>query len=268
MNNQKTKKLNLLLGKVMPGMVMTQKWLNKLGISRYLAQRYCLSNWLERIGYGAYIRPGEQINWPAAVFALVDQLAYQIHIAGMTALILQGYEQHLNLGAQKNIWIFRHLHETRNLPSWFNHLLQEKYTVHCQKRNLLLEHDGIGIEALNVDGYKLPVSTPERAIFEFLDNVPQAHSVEQAQFIMETMVTLRPSLIVELLHACSSRKVKRLFLLLAKHEQHEWAVKINPNDFDLGAGKLQIGKGGYYYPTYQLTLPINLNHQEGYGINE
>ncbi len=268
MNNQNPSKINRLVQQHKQGMVCTQKWLYSLGISRYLAEQYCLNGWLERIGYGAYKFTGDSIPWFGAFASLVSQLDYKIHLSGKTALDLQNYHQHLNLGDQIALWITKQPNEPRNLPKWFAQCVASHCRINYSSRNLFPDTPTLGLTEITTELHWLLLSTPERAILEYLDSVPQHHTVEQAKFLLESMVTLRPTLLNSLLEHCNSRKVKRLFMLLAEHEHHDWFEVIHKDRIDLGSGKLQLGKGGFYYPKYQLSLPFNMKNQEGYGISD
>ncbi|OCH98023.1 hypothetical protein A8135_02035 [Legionella jamestowniensis] len=245
------------------GAICTQTWLYKLGIDRNLAERYCSSGWLVRIGAGAYKRPFDEVKWSGCFHSLINQLHYKMHLSGLSALELNNYRQHLNLGNKNQIWITKDQNEKRNLPKWVFNYLEKKHEIIYFARNLFQPSSNLGIYLKNIEGFELPISTPERAILEFLDLIPQSYSVEQAHFILESMVTLNSKLIQTLLSHCISRKVKRLFMLLAEHENHEWFKYVNKDEIYLGEGKLKIGQGGFYYPKYQISLPINLKTYEG-----
>jgi hypothetical protein len=58
------------------------------------------------------------------------------------------------------------------------------------------------------------------------------------------LVNLRPGLVMSLLKACASVKVKRLFLALAERHQHQWLRHLNLNKVDLGKGKRMLAPGG------------------------
>ena len=95
-------------------------------------------------------------------------------------------------------------------------------------------------------------------IKEYLHFDSQGASVAHGLLLMENLTTLRPKVIQELLESCQSVKVKRLFLVLAEHVNHPWVKRLNVEKIDLGKGKRVVGKGGYYNPKYQLSLPVDL----------
>lgn len=43
--------------------VATSKWLKSLGISSQLTQRYLNSGWIEQVGWGAFKKPKDKIEW-------------------------------------------------------------------------------------------------------------------------------------------------------------------------------------------------------------
>ena len=70
--------------------------------------------------------------------------------------------------------------------------------------------------------WPLILSSPERAILEMLDEVPQRETFHQVDMLMEGLVNLRPQRLSALLKDCRSVKVKRLFLWLAERHHHAW----------------------------------------------
>jgi len=75
---------------------------------------------------------------------------------------------------------------------------------------------------------------------------------------MENLTTLRPKLVLALLHECTSIKVKRLFLALADLCNHQWLSEINIKAIDLGHGKRILEPNQGFHSKYQISIP----HQE------
>ena len=73
MGSQNGSKINQLLKEWPPGTVVTKAKLDKLGISRQLATKYVLYNWIIRIGTGAFARSGDQVDWQGGLYALQTQ---------------------------------------------------------------------------------------------------------------------------------------------------------------------------------------------------
>ncbi len=239
------------------GTVSVQPWLNSQQVSRHLAVRYIKGKWLTKIGKGAYIKEGEEVDWTGGVYALQSQLDFKIHVAGLTALELLGYGHFMPMGSGNLKWLSKHKSDKRPLPVWFRYYFK-KDNVMCIEQGLF---DAAWDEALvehTVGDYKIMVANPERAILEFLHFDSKGSSVAHGLLLMENLTTLRPKIIQELLESCQSVKVKRLFLVLAEHLNHPWVKRLNVEKIDLGKGKRVVGKGGYYNSKYQLSLPVDL----------
>ena len=88
-------------------------------------------------------------------------------------------------------------------------------------------------------GAQLPVrySSKERAFLELLDELPKHESFHQVDALMEGLSDLSPRRLQALLEACSSVKVKRLFLFFADRHRHAWRPKLDLAKIDLGSGK-------------------------------
>ncbi|MNL46088.1 hypothetical protein D3C87_1687730 [compost metagenome] len=76
---------------------------------------------------------------------------------------------------------------------------------------------------------------------------------------MQGMSTLRPERVGMLLRRCGSIKAKRLFLALASRHGHAWLSHVPLEGVDLGRGKRSLVPGGRLHPTYQITLPGDLD---------
>jgi hypothetical protein len=75
---------------------------------------------------------------------------------------------------------------------------------------------------------------------------------------MQALGNLRPGHVTTLLRACTSVKVKRLFLALAERHRHPWLPHLNLDGVDLGKGKRMLEPGGKLHPKYLITLPVDL----------
>lgn len=122
--------------------------------------------------------------------------------------------------------------------------------------------DGLGLETITNDGFDLLISSPERAIMECLNMTPVQYSLMDTYYVMEMLTTLRPKLIQQLLEACSSVKVKRLFLYMAEKSGHQWFNALNTDTIDLGSGQRLLTPGGRYISRYQITISQELADYE------
>ena len=123
--------------------------------------------------------------------------------------------------------------------------------------------DGLlGVERMTVDGHELLVSSPERAMMECL-NLPEAtSSLLDIYYIMEGLTTLRPKLVQALLEACTSNKVKRLFLYMAEKANHPWFRALKLDSINLGTSRLMATPTGRFINKYKMTISKELADYE------
>jgi hypothetical protein len=103
--------------------------------------------------------------------------------------------------------------------------------------------------------WPLVISTPERAILELIDELPNKETFHLVDVTMEGMVNVSPRRMQQLLEEATSIKVKRLFFFFADRHRHRWLEHIKRDKIDLGKGKRMLVKGGKLDPKYQITVP-------------
>lgn len=255
MSSQNSSKINHLIKHWPRGTVGLQSWLEKQGVYRQLAERYHQTGWLERVGYGAYIQAGDKVDWQGALYALQFEAGMRVNVAAITALEIQGYAHFLPLGEGHPIWLFKDIKE-KNIPSWFKTQFGLTTPLKIVVRKLFAGDWRLGLTEKSIGEYKILISSPERAMMEYFNLVPQQQSLEHGILLMEGAQTLRPKLVQQLLEQCTSVKVKRLFMSIAEKEKHEWLNKLDLTKVDFGSGKRVIGEGGKLDTKYNLSLPI------------
>ena len=192
-----------------------------------------------------------------------------LHVGGRFALGLQGHEHYLRLGDAGTITLYG----PQSPPGWVGKLPLEQrfeyqgkgpfdlpavaFTVGALERTL--SEAGLAWHSAAPGADALVCSTPERAMLEFCDSVSDAAGVYEADALMQAMTTLRPQRVGVLLRHCRSVKAKRLFLALAERHRHAWLEHVPLEDVDLGRGKRALVPGGRLHPTYQITLPGDLD---------
>jgi len=250
--NYGKKLMNLLFNQV-PGTVLLASWLEKNGISRDLQQYYLKSGWLESYGIGAFKRPNENIRWTGALNSLQRQTEVTVHIGGLTSISLQGLSHYVRM-EKEPLYLFSPQYV--KLPKWF--LTQEwsNQIVHVKTKFLPANS---ALFAYSLDGLKLQISSPERAILECLYLAPDRFDVVECYQILEGLANLRPKILQELLENCNSIKVKRLFLFMASKARHQWLDFVDQSRIDLGAGDRVIVKGGVYISKYKISIPKELS---------
>lgn len=262
------------------GLLAHSAWFRKNGYSRQLLNHYVSAGWLEQPARGVFRRPRGSLSWQQAVISLQTILLDDPHIVGgRTALELQGYAHFL---PQKTKEV--HLYGPRPLPAWLGKLPLDVRFVHHNSRKLF-KNDPVtyGIDSLQVNvltneghpdhplqfgltfkpwgqwDWPLTLSTPERAILELLDELPNHESFHQADKLMEGLSNLRPRRLQKLLVDCDSVKVKRLFFFFADRHKHAWLKHLKKKEIDFGAGNRMLATGGKFDPTYQITVPEDLD---------
>lgn len=232
------------------GDVHSLAWLNKRGIDRKMAYKYGQSGYIEKLGGGVYLKGNGKKNWMAIISALQMEMELHFHVGGKTSLELHGLGHYGNLSDRPTVYIFTNTNSI--FPRW---VLKHNWGANfvCKRSSLFLDNTGIDLEEFS--GHSIKVSSRERAILEFIDLLDLSNSFETAENYMEGLRTLRSDLVQQLLERCSSIKVKRVFLYLAKKIELPVFKKIVLDKINLGSGKRVIFHGGVLDKTYNITVP-------------
>lgn len=252
MNTDKKSKLNTLLSTQPSGIVLSAAWLVEQGYSLDLQKQYKKSQWFDSIGTGALIRHGDQVDYLGGIYALQSQLGLHVHPAGKTALSLLGKAHYLEFST-KRAQLFGGKDES--LPLWFK---KRDWGVSVESKMTGFLPPGLGLVEIAHKSFKVKISTPARAVMECLYLAPKSQPLMDVFELIEGLNNLRPAIVQELLEACTSVKVKRLFLYLADRAGHEWLNYISLDKVDLGSGKRAIVSDGVYVSRYQITVPKEL----------
>jgi hypothetical protein len=258
MSAQREEKLKSVLEAVPAGFVVDARWLETQGVSRFLTRRYIDSGWLERLERGVFRRPAPQpapLDWQSCVLSLQHIMHYQVHVGGISALGLHGYRHYLPLGAPPPVWLYGD-----DTPPWLSRLTLDAPLI---SRPLSLFSDpALGLTENQTGstttlpwGWTLRLSTPERAVLEALDELPEQESFHNLDMVFEGLTTLRPRTLTALLHSCRKIKVRRLFFVFADRHKHAWRERLNPDDFNLGTGDRALIAGGKIHPRYRIMVP-------------
>lgn len=244
-------KLNSLLKSWPRTAVGTAAWLNGKGYSYALLKKYEQNDWIRSIGHGAYQRADDTPSWEGAVWALQEQLELKVHVASKTALLIRGYGHYL---PQTGAPLYLIGSPPARLPKWFTSAPWSKNLQYTTSSTFAAAPE-FGIELFEERHLPLKVSSPERAIMEVLEGVPQRESLDECEELMKGLATLRSDLVRSLLKKCNSIKVKRLFLYLAEEAGHDWFAHLKWSDIDLGKGAREIVRGGVVHPRFLITVP-------------
>ena len=107
--------------------------------------------------------------------------------------------------------------------------------------------------------WPMVISRPERAILEFLDEIPTHQSFEHAAELFTGLSNLSPRQLQASLENCGSVKVNRLFLWFAERNDHAWFKRLDLDAINIGSGKRVVAKGGKLDAKYQITVPEGLD---------
>ncbi|MGH9326017.1 MAG: type IV toxin-antitoxin system AbiEi family antitoxin domain-containing protein [Terriglobia bacterium] len=271
-------KLNQLEHRLPEGLLVDAAWLRKEGYSTSLSRQYVTAGWLEQPVRQVYRRPRGSLSWQQVVISLQSLLGRFLAVGGRTALELQGYAHYLSQETKEV-----HLFGAGPPPAWlyklpvgvrfFFHnaskLFRDSLAWQTQgvggeldrlsKRNALALPADLTVQAWGQWEWPLILSGPERAILEVLDELPHRETFHQVDKLFEGLSNLNPRRLQKLLTDCRSVKVKRLFFFFSDRHQHAWAKRLEKDTVNLGKGKRMLVKGGKLDPTYQITVPEDLN---------
>ncbi len=185
--------------------------LGRLGVSSKLAAYYAGAGWLERLGQGVYAFPGDELV-PHGAIKLLQGRVPGLHLAGKSALAVQGVRHNLGTHEQLVLW-----GDVRfSLPEWFTTRFPARY---------------VGAKLFDWPDESLPAQTmttppgvtaglcvavPERAVLELLYDVGTREGLEEARNIFDGLRNLRKDTLAKLLVCCTSVKAVRLFLTWAR----------------------------------------------------
>jgi hypothetical protein len=263
MTEQKGQTLKHVLDQVPPGFLVDSRWLNANGVARSSAHDYDRQQWLQRVVRGVYRRPYPRAdaqdvrNWKIPVLSAQWIMHYDFHVGGMSALTLEGREHYLGLSRSPNVYLYG------NAPKWLLKLPLDAQ-FHLRRRQLFgsgrtgiddLDFDPNSADAPSPWSWPLRRSTPERAILEALNELPDQESFHTIDMIFQGLTTLRPGRLTNLLNLCKSVKVKRLFFLFADRHRHRWLTHVDRAAIDLGTGPRALVENGRYAADYLLMVP-------------
>jgi hypothetical protein len=244
-------KLQYLMSSFPKGLALTVDLLKEHGFDAQLLARYKRSGWLEPFGNGAYLRHGDKVDWQGGLAALQQQLKLSIHCGARTALDLQGYGHYVAF-AERTVYLFGY--PGQKLPKWFR-----EYDWHVKVVYKMTALFPRGLDDSYVDfpagDFSIRIASPERAAMEMLYYVPSEQGFDEAERIMESLLTLRPVLVQRLIETCNSVKVRRLFMYMAEKSGLPWVEQLDLGKVDFGKGDRTVVEGGRLDPKYRITVP-------------
>jgi Transcriptional regulator, AbiEi antitoxin, Type IV TA system/Transcriptional regulator, AbiEi antitoxin N-terminal domain len=250
MDSHNSMKINKVLQAWPKGTVAVHAWLKAQGVSRKLAEQYRRRGWIDAVGRGAFIRRGDNVEWPGAVYAIQTASGKRIHPGGRAALELHGLAHFLGLSVRAPVYLYGE--PGARLPAWFR-AHDWQHPIRYSATGLF--SNDLGLTPRSFGDFAVDISSPERAVLEYLDGFPEDGSFEEAREIVEGLTTLRPEVLQSLLETCTSVKVKRMFLYLADQAKHPWRAELKDQRIELGSGKRSLVREGKFDARYQITVP-------------
>ncbi len=271
-------KLNWLRRRLPEGLLVDAAWLTNHGYSTVLRSHYVSAGWLEQPARRVYRQPRGEVRWEQVVVSLQGLLGHRLAVGGRTALELQGFAHYLPQ-ADREVHLYGPIHP----PTWLADLPLEARFPYHNSRRLFAEDDveaWFASAAVAIEGksraeppesdsfrvqpwgqwnWPLTLSTPERAVLELLDELPERETFHQADVLMEGLSALSPRRLQRLLLACTNVKVKRLFFFFAHRHKYAWLKRLDEKAIDLGSGNRVLVKGGRLDKRYRITVPGDLD---------
>ncbi|MDE0151335.1 MAG: type IV toxin-antitoxin system AbiEi family antitoxin domain-containing protein [Bdellovibrionales bacterium] len=235
--------------------VHTHSWFESHGISRQAVYQCVKKKLIKKLGGGAYIKAKDKLNWQSAVLTAQKELQLPFHVAGQTALELQGLGHFVKMGKKIPVYIVNR--DNMRVPIW---LKNNNWGVIFHFRTSSLFPPDLGLMKYNRSKFHFILSSRERAIMEMVSHLELKDSFETLERYFEGLLNLRGLLVQKLLENCSSIKVKRVFLYMADKLKLPVMKSLNTRRIQLGQGKRVIIKEGKLDKTYNITVPVYDNY--------
>ena len=235
--------------------IHTHSWFASQGISRQSVHQCLKSKLIKKLGGGAYIKAKDKLNWQSALFTAQKELQLPFHVAGQTALDLQGSGHFVKIGKKAPVYIVKR--EKARVPIW---LKTNNWGVVFHFKASSLFPSELGLIKYNRSKFHFILSSRERAIMEMINQLDLQDSFETLERYFEGLLNLRDSLVQKLLENCSSIKVKRIFLYMANKLELPIIKYLHIRRIQLGLGKRVVSKNGKLDKTYNITVPVYDNY--------
>lgn len=211
------------------GTPLTTATLSKQGIQAKHAARLAATGWLQRLGHGVYVLPGDKLDRDASLAALA-QLSPGLHVGAKTALAWRGVRHNLGTGPVMTLWGEKSL----TLPGWFVKSFPARYQV-THLFDAAMPAD-LGLAPVPAGRSDVLVSTPERAMLELLSDVGKQQGLEEARNLLEAIRTPRMPVLEQLFSHLTRIKVVRLAADLAEDLDLPWMEMALRHSQRLGGG--------------------------------
>lgn len=260
--------LKKLLNSVPDGFLVDSKWFLANGIAHETFRDYVTNGWLERIYRGVFRRPAPGCpptmisSWRTCMLSMQHIMGYDVRVGGLTALIEHGHMHYVPLGGDFTARVYGD-----DMPRWLTHI-KLNTRIHLHSTSLFADKD-LGLTDLEPHrwpilswGWKLRMSTPERAVMEEMDDLDDHASFDHLDKVFQSLDYMCPKLLSALLHSCTKIKVRRLFFVFADRHRFPWREHLDHRDYDLGKGDRALVKDGRMHPKYRIMVPVVMTWPE------
>ncbi|MCY4172456.1 MAG: type IV toxin-antitoxin system AbiEi family antitoxin domain-containing protein [Bacteroidetes bacterium] len=256
-------RLKALIRDLPQGFIVETPWLIARGIGSRSIHDYVKHGWIERIVRGVYRRPlhhteSDHLSWQVILLSCQHLMQRKMHLGGRNALEYAYNKHSVRLRTRQTV------HFYGDYPSWINRL-PTKDSIKLHKSSLFAGNSvGLIEEPLlafnknyvaEIWHWPVRASCRERAILEMISQIRRDSDFVHVDMQFQSLKFLCPKRLMQLLMACVSIKVKRLFFAFADLYQFPWRENLDPTQIDLGSGPRALFSGGSYHPIYQISLP-------------
>ncbi|MGE0332656.1 MAG: type IV toxin-antitoxin system AbiEi family antitoxin domain-containing protein [Ramlibacter sp.] len=226
-----------LLATLPRGEPLDVSFLKEKGLSPAHASHLAKAGWLDHLGRGAYMLPGDTLTRDGCL-ALLMRRYPGLHVGGKTALDWRGTRHNISFRQSVNLWGEGQV----QVPAW----LSERVPCTYQCTRLFDRPHDSTIKALPNGHPDVMVSVPERALLEMLSDVGKLVTLEDARSITESLHSLRTSVLENLLESTRRIKVVRLARTLAEELNLPWTTLARKISEKKGGGArwIAVSKSG------------------------
>lgn len=241
-------KINQILAQWTPRDVHTLRWFKHFEVEQRLAFQYAQSGTLRKIGEGVFVRPNDELYWPAAVRAMQEELGLNLHVSGLTALSLQGLSHQVLAGGVIELTTY----SRATLPAWVR---KNDWGVAFRLKQSRMFKTPLSFIGQDMKDLVIRVSPRELAFLEYIVVSDLTYSFSSLEDQLVSLRTMQSTVLQKLLEECSSVKVKRVFLYLSRELEMPYYKKLDLTRMNLGSGKRVVVEGGQLDPDFQITVP-------------
>lgn len=233
MSTTPTETFRRLLAELPRGAPISNVALTSRGLSANAVVRLVSAGWLQRLGRGVYILPGDKLERDAALTWLAERVP-GLHVGGKTALDWRGVRHNVSMRQVLDLWG----EKRAELPEW----LSKAFPCRYQSTRLFDVRLTAGMGPLPFSNSKVMVSAPERAVLELLSDVGKHQSMEETTNLLENTHSLRRDVLDELMGHLTRIKVARLADTLSASLQLPWNEIASKHSRRLGGGKRWVAR--------------------------